>query len=73
VFVLLQLLPVSDRDKNAEISALRHRITVLKRQPGTTNNPDRFHPQRPIRDGMIPARVSTNSARGPETSGTKRK
>jgi hypothetical protein len=29
---LLRLLPMSDRDKNAEILTLRHQITVLERQ-----------------------------------------
>jgi hypothetical protein len=29
-------LPMSDRDKDAEILALRHQITVLERQPGKT-------------------------------------
>ena len=29
---LLRLLPMSDRDKNAEIRVLRHQITVLERQ-----------------------------------------
>jgi hypothetical protein len=29
---LLRLLPMSDRDKNAEILALRHQIVVLERQ-----------------------------------------
>ncbi|GAA1931650.1 hypothetical protein [Streptantibioticus ferralitis] len=33
-FAMLRLLPMSDRDKDAEILALRHQITVLKRQPG---------------------------------------
>jgi putative transposase len=31
---LLRLLPMSDRDKDAEILALRHQIMVLQRQPG---------------------------------------
>lgn len=33
-FAVLRLLPMSDRDKNAEILALRHQITVLERQLG---------------------------------------
>ncbi|WP_413099969.1 hypothetical protein [Streptomyces sp. Inha503] len=33
-FALLRLLPVSDRDKDAETLALRHQITVLERQLG---------------------------------------
>jgi len=36
VFSLLRLLPVSDRDKDVEILALRHQITVLERQLGKT-------------------------------------
>lgn len=33
-FALLRLLPMSDRDKEVEILALRHQITVLERQLG---------------------------------------
>ncbi|MDN3059900.1 hypothetical protein PH213_36340 [Streptomyces sp. SRF1] len=33
-FSMLRLLPMTDRDKDAEILALRHRITVLERQLG---------------------------------------
>ncbi|MFG1955708.1 hypothetical protein [Micromonospora sp. NPDC048830] len=29
---LLQLLPMSDRDKDAEILALRHQVIILERQ-----------------------------------------
>ena len=42
VFALLRLLPVSDRDKDVEILALRHQITVLERQLGKTR--PRFSP-----------------------------
>jgi putative transposase len=42
VFGLLRLLPVSDRDKDVEIVVLRHQITVLQRQLGTTR--PRFSP-----------------------------
>ncbi|MEU4744363.1 hypothetical protein AB0G02_28425 [Actinosynnema sp. NPDC023658] len=33
-FALLRLLPTSDRDKDTEVLALRHQITVLERQLG---------------------------------------
>ncbi|MGW3571467.1 integrase [Streptomyces sp. NPDC000941] len=33
-FAMLRLLPMTDRDKEAEILALRHQITVLERQLG---------------------------------------
>ncbi|MER6377003.1 integrase core domain-containing protein [Streptomyces mirabilis] len=48
-FATLRLLPMSDRDQNAEILALRHQITVLKRQLGTEKV--RFTP----RDRAFPA------------------
>jgi hypothetical protein len=38
VFGLLRLLPMSSRDKDAEILALRHQLSVLQRQLG----PDRM-------------------------------
>ena len=34
-FALLRLLPMSDRDKDVEILAVRHQLTVLHRQLGT--------------------------------------
>jgi hypothetical protein len=34
-FATLRLLPMSDRDKDAEILALRHQITVLEHQLDT--------------------------------------
>ncbi|TMU98472.1 hypothetical protein FGK60_12145 [Streptomyces sp. DASNCL29] len=33
-FAMLRLLPMTHRDKDAEILALRHQITVLERQLG---------------------------------------
>ena len=42
MFALLRLLPVSDRDKDVEILALRHQITVLERQ--LSKNRPRFSP-----------------------------
>ena len=33
-FAMLRLLPMGDRDKDAEILALRHQIAVLERQLG---------------------------------------
>src|SRR5690349_17803071 len=41
-FALLRLLPMSDRDKDVEILALRHQISVLERQLG--NDRARFDP-----------------------------
>ncbi|MEU4742907.1 integrase core domain-containing protein [Actinosynnema sp. NPDC023658] len=41
-FALLRLLPMSDRDKDVEILALRHHITILERQLG--NARPRFSP-----------------------------
>ncbi len=33
-FAMLRLFPMSDRDKDAQILALRHQLTVLQRQLG---------------------------------------
>ncbi len=35
-FAVLRLLPISDRDKDVEILALRHQLGVLQRQLGPT-------------------------------------
>jgi hypothetical protein len=34
IFAVLRLLPMSDRDKDTEILALRHQLAVLERQLG---------------------------------------
>jgi putative transposase len=36
-FAALRLLPMSDRDKDVEILALRHQITVLEHQLGAAD------------------------------------
>jgi putative transposase len=41
-FAMLRLLPMSNRDRDTEILALRHQITVLQRQLGERRT--RFHP-----------------------------
>jgi hypothetical protein len=43
-FAALWLLPMGDRDKDVEILALRHQITILERQPGIAA-PVRFAPE----------------------------
>lgn len=42
-FAALRLLPMSDRDKDVEVLALRHQLAVLERQLGMTR-PD-FAPE----------------------------
>jgi hypothetical protein len=43
ILAALRLLPMSDRDKDVEILALRHQITVLERQLGPSRA--RFAPE----------------------------
>ena len=42
-FAALRLLPMSDRDKDAEILALRHQLAILQLQLGS--NRPRFAPE----------------------------
>lgn len=54
-FAVLRLLPMSDRDKDAEILALRHQITVL-RQLGSSKSEVRVRgPGLPRRAAPAPA------------------
>lgn len=41
-FAMLRLLPMSNRDKDAESLALRHQLSVLQRQLGSQK--PQFHP-----------------------------
>ena len=59
VFALLRLLPVNNQDKDAEILALRHQITVLERRLGR----DRVRCLAPPR-GPFPARACGAAAYG---------
>lgn len=60
-FAMLRLLPLSDRDKDAEILALRHQITVLERQLG--NNRVQFtHSDRAFLAALL-HRLPPNSLR----------
>ncbi|WP_329567687.1 hypothetical protein [Streptomyces sp. NBC_01361] len=51
-FAMLRLLPMSDRDTDAEILALRHQITILERQLGADRvkftSQDRAFPAAPL-------------------------
>src|SRR6185437_9007559 len=58
VFALLRLLPASDRDKDAEILALRHQVTVLRQQLGT--NRPRFSPADRVFLAALLHRLSRN-------------
>jgi hypothetical protein len=50
-FAMLRLLPMSDHDKDAEILALRHQITVVERQLGAK----RGSKQRPCAPSPTPS------------------
>ncbi|GAA2377450.1 hypothetical protein [Streptomyces cuspidosporus] len=54
-FALLRLLPMSDRDKDAEILALRQQITVLERQLG--EGKARFSPSDRVFLAALPHRL----------------
>jgi hypothetical protein len=73
---MLRLLPMSDRDKDAEILALRHQITVPERQPGkgysasilrgVSQNPRETEPShRPARRAHMSAATPAGEAPSP--------
>ncbi|WP_432906069.1 hypothetical protein ACQP1S_11610 [Micromonospora matsumotoense] len=57
---LLRLLPMSDRDKDAEILALRHQIMILERQLG--GDRVRFAPRGPGMAGRSAAPATPTGA-----------
>ena len=62
-FAMLRLLPMSDRDKDAEILALRHQITVLERQLG--NGEGAVRPERSgVPGGAAAPAAAGRAARG---------
>jgi hypothetical protein len=70
-FAMLRLLPMSDRDKDAEILALRHQITVLERQLGKervrTRLVRRCRPRRRCGGSWTPSALRRRQSRGPST------
>ncbi|MFI5572209.1 helix-turn-helix domain-containing protein [Streptomyces sp. NPDC051740] len=62
VFALRRLLPVSNQDKDAEILALRHQITVLERQLGRDRV--RFAPSDRVFLAALLRRLPTEVLRG---------
>ncbi len=64
----LRLLPVSDRDKNVEILALRHQITILERQLGADTRV-RFAPEDGAFLAALPTSLPREAARAPRPGG----
>jgi hypothetical protein len=57
---MLRLLPMSDRDKDVEILALRHQVTVLQRQLGSAK--PRFGPSdRAFLAALLPTAAGTDT------------
>jgi hypothetical protein len=64
-FAMLRLLPMSDREKDVEILALRHQIAVLERQLTAGSVPR----DRPGVPGVTVPRPATASAAPDATAG----
>ncbi len=62
-FALPRLPPMSDRDKDVEILALRHQPTIPERQPG--NARPRFSPDDRALPAALPHRLPTDAHRRP--------
>jgi putative transposase len=58
-FTMLRLLPMTDRDKDAEILALRHQITVLERQLG--KGKIRFTPSDRVKLPLVAGHLETGT------------
>ncbi|WP_307868726.1 helix-turn-helix domain-containing protein [Umezawaea beigongshangensis] len=62
-FALLRLLPMTGRDKDTDILALRHQITILERQPGKDR--PRFSPADRAFLAALPHRLPTATLHRP--------
>lgn len=60
MFTLLRLLPMTDHDRDAEVLALRHQLTVLRRQ---IDKPKLTWPDRALRAALLHRLLRTHLRR----------